>query len=80
MFNSFGIFSFIVSDNKLNRIYLYLNDEKLNFLDVSNNKELSNMVTFDPTKIDTIKSNNIANDAPLKLIKIKVIRDIPDKH
>jgi hypothetical protein len=70
----------IISNNKLYRVQLYLNIEKLNYLDVSNNPKFSNMVTFDPANIDTIKSNNIAIDAPLKYIAPPKITKLPDKH
>ncbi len=74
-----GIERIIFSNNNLNEIHLYLNDKNLNYLDVSNNPKLSNRVSFDPSKIDTIKSNNIAVDAPLKFINPPVIITIPDK-
>lgn len=74
-----GIERIIFSNNNLNEIYLYLNEKNLNYLDVSNNPKLSNRVSFDPSKIDTIKSNNIAVDAPLKFINPPVIITIPDK-
>ncbi|MDO3695790.1 hypothetical protein QVZ41_13150 [Wenyingzhuangia sp. chi5] len=52
-----------VSNNKLHTIGL--SDEKLKYLDISNNKKLSNIVNFFPTDIDTIIRDHIANDAPL---------------
>ncbi|MBA0882575.1 leucine-rich repeat domain-containing protein [Flavobacterium undicola] len=75
-----GIESIVLSNNNLDGVYLYLKYKKLNYLDVSNNPKLSNLVTFDPANIDTVKSNNIAIDAPLKFIEQPQITTIPDKN
>ena len=52
-----------LSYNDINKINL--NTTKLNYLDVSNNKNLSNVVDFNPNSIKIIKQKNISVDKPL---------------
>lgn len=54
----------IISNNELFQIQI--STKTLNYIDISNNKKLSNIVDFD-LKIDTIIRNNIKNDLPLEL-------------
>jgi Leucine-rich repeat (LRR) protein len=55
-----------VSNNEL--IVFGVNDENLEYLNVSDNPQLSNQVYFDPSKVDTVIHNNIANDKPLEKV------------
>lgn len=66
----------IMANNKLYGFQLYFNVDKLTYLDISNNPKLSNIVSFDPSNIDTIKSKNIAIDAILKFIEPPKIIEI----
>lgn len=52
-----------LSYNDINKINL--NTTKLIYLDVSNNKNLSNVVDFNPNSIKIIKQKNISVDKPL---------------
>lgn len=52
-----------VSNNKLS--HLDVNYRKMSYIDISDNKQLSNVVYFNPKKIDTIKSSNISSTKPL---------------
>ena len=42
------------------------NQSNTEYIDISNNPHLSNRVYFDPSKVDTVIHNNIANDKPLE--------------
>ncbi len=53
----------LVNNNNLESVSL--GNEKMNFLDISNNPKLSNEVYFDPKFIDTIIHHNIANNKKL---------------
>jgi len=55
---------FIINNNKL--IFVNINHKELNYLDISNNTDLSNIVDFYPNDIDTLLRKNISNDLPLK--------------
>lgn len=67
-----------ISYNKLHMIFLYWNyyyyyynrklQKKMNYLNISNNPNLSNKVYFVPSMIDTIIRDNIANDKELEMI------------
>ncbi len=65
----------ILSNNNLQKLILYINKEEINYLDISNNRKFSNIVNFDPKKIHTIKSKNIAINKELKQIKIPIIME-----
>ena len=52
-----------INNNTLESISL--GNEKMDFLDISNNPNLSNEMFFDPKYVDTIIHNNIANNKPL---------------
>ena len=52
-----------INNNNLESISL--GNEKMDFLDISNNPKLSNVMFFDPKYVDTIIHNNIANNKPL---------------
>lgn len=52
-----------VSNNKLS--HLDVNYRKMSYIDISDNKQLSNIVYFNPKKIDTIKSSNISSSKSL---------------
>ena len=52
-----------INNNNLESISL--GNEKMDFLDISNNPNLSNEMFFDPKYVDTIIHNNIANNKPL---------------
>ena len=52
-----------INNNNLESISL--GNEKMDFLDISNNPKLSNEMFFDPKYVDTIIHNNIANNKPL---------------
>ncbi len=67
----------ILSNNNLEKLNLYFNGKKISYLDVSNNINFSNIVSFNPEKIDKIKSKKIANNKKLKLIKLEI--DMEDK-
>jgi hypothetical protein len=68
----------ILSNNNLQKLNLYFKGKKISHLDVSYNTKFSNQVTFDPKKIHTVKSKNIAVNQELKLIKIPIIME--DKY
>ncbi len=79
--------AFILYDVKLKRIDLSynnlkrieMNKQKINYLNISNNKNFSNIINFDPKSIDTIIRTKISNDLPLKLNKLE-IQNLPDKN
>jgi len=53
---------------KLNNNDIYnvdLDTQSIEYLDISNNKNLSNIVSFDPKPIDTLKRKNILNNKHL---------------
>lgn len=52
-----------INNNNLESVSL--GNEKMSFLDISNNPKLSNEVYFDPKFIDTIIHHNIANNKKL---------------
>lgn len=65
----------VLSNNNLQKLNLYFKGKKISYLDVSNNSKFSNIVSFDPEKIHTIKSKNISVNEELKLIKIPIIME-----
>lgn len=46
--------------------YFDHNQSNTEYIDISNNPHLSNLVYFDPTEVDTVIHDNIANDKPLE--------------
>lgn len=70
----------VLSNNNLDNVTLFMNGKKLNYLDVTNNPKLSNIGTIDLVRIDTLKSNSIAIDAPFKFIEPPKITTVPDKN
>lgn len=65
--------SIILSNNNLTELNLYLKSKKINYLDISFNKNFSNIITFNPNHIKTIKAKNIANSEKLKLVEYPII-------
>lgn len=53
-----------VNNNKLT--YLGVGSRDLNYLNISNNPNLNPVLQFDPSKISTIKRQNIASENPLE--------------
>jgi hypothetical protein len=62
-----------LSNNDL--IKLYINCDDIQYLNVENNKNFSNIVDFD-IKIDTIIRKNIKNDLPLKRLLVAPPKNI----
>lgn len=52
------------SNNELKGIGI--NDDNLEYVNISDNPDLSNRVKFNPSNVDTLIHNNIANDKPLE--------------
>jgi len=60
---SFPLRKIVVSHNDIT--YVEFNHGNIEYLDISNNPNLSNVIQFDPYMIDTIIRHNIANDKEL---------------
>lgn len=60
-----------LSNNDLN--YLSVNCDKVEYLNISNNKSLSNIFDFNISSIDTVLRNNIKNSLPLQMRKLSPI-------
>ncbi len=68
---AFSLRKLIVSYNDIT--YMNFNQGSIEYIDISNNSHLSNIVVFDPNKVDTIIRNNITNDKKL-IYSVRLIK------
>jgi len=61
-----------LSNNNLN--YLSVNCDNVEYLNISNNKSLSNVFDFNISSIDTVLRSNIKNNLPLQM---RILSPIP---
>lgn len=60
-----------LSNNNLN--YLSVNCDNVEYLNIGNNKSLSNIFDFNISSIDTVLRSNIKNNLPLQMRKFSPI-------
>ncbi|MGV4439288.1 hypothetical protein [Ornithobacterium rhinotracheale] len=66
----------IISYNELNYVSLDFDSNEIQYLDISNNKDLNNVLDNVMTyQVDTIKHENIANDLPVTSIIEKLAKE-----